>query len=166
MQNPNCVPTQLFYWISLENSNPTPWKSSKTLGETQVVHNLTCFMVDHALAPKHINIDLKINQNRLKTTSNNQSNNSLKNNAFRSRIYNQNGAQNEPQIHQTRPPASIGPAKSIPMIKNTLPTPPKPQFSFIFDLFWTSFGHVFDLKSIYVQTHIECNDPMFKSHNE
>ena len=33
-----------------------------------------------------------------------------------------------------------------PMIKNMLPTPPKPQCSLIFDLFWTSFGHVFGLK--------------------
>ena len=123
-------------------------------------------MEDHALTPNHTKIDLKIDQNRLKTTSNNQSNNSLKNNTFQSRNYSQNGAQNEPQIHQNRPPASIGPAKSTPMIKNTLPTPPKPRFSFIFDLFWTSFGHVFDLKSIYVQTRIESNDPMFKSHNE
>ena len=52
------------------------------------------------------------------------------------------------------------------MIKNMLPTPPKPQFSSIFDLFWTSFGHVFDLKSIYVRTRIESNDPMFKLHKE
>ena len=52
------------------------------------------------------------------------------------------------------------------MIKKMLPTPPKPQFSSIFDLFWTSFGHVFDLKSIYVRTRIESNDPMFKLHKE
>ncbi len=52
------------------------------------------------------------------------------------------------------------------MIKNMLPTPPKPQFSSIFDLFWSSFGHVFDLKSIYVRTRIESNDPMFKLHKE
>jgi uncharacterized pyridoxamine 5'-phosphate oxidase family protein len=90
----------------------------------------------------------------------------LKNNAFQSRNYSQNGLQNEPQIHQNRPPASIGLAKTIPMIKNTIPTPPKPQFSFIFDIFSTNFGHVFDLKSIYVQTCTESNDPMFKSHNK
>ena len=59
---------------------------------------------------------------------------------FQSPKYSQNGDQNEPQIHQHRPPASIGPAKSIPMIKNTLPTPPKPQVSLIFDVCWTSFG--------------------------
>ena len=52
------------------------------------------------------------------------------------------------------------------MIKNMLPTPPKPQFSSMFDLFWSSFGHVFDLKSIYVRTRIESNDPMFKLHKE
>ena len=47
-----------------------------------------------------------------------------------------------------------------------LPAPPKPQCSSIFDLFWISFGHVFDLKSIYVRTRIESNDPMFKLHKE
>ena len=123
-------------------------------------------MVDHVLAPEHTKIDIKFNQNRFKTTSTNQSKISLKHHAFHSRNYSQNGAQNEPQIHQNRYPASIGPAKSIPMIKNTLPTPPKPQCSLLFDLFWTSFGYVFNLKPIYVRTRIESNDPMFKSQKE
>ena len=90
----------------------------------------------------------------------------MKNNTFQSRNYSQNRPQNDPQIHQKRPPASIGPAKSIPMIKNTLPTPPRPQFSLIFKLFGTSFGYDFQLKSVYVRTRIESNDPMFELHKE
>ena len=109
-------------------------------------HNLTCFMVDHALAPKHTKIDFKIDQHRFKTTSNNQSNNSLKNIAFQIQNCSQNGPQNDSQTHQNRPPASVGAAKSIQTIKNTFRSPRKPHFSFIFELFWTSFGHVFGLK--------------------
>ena len=97
-------------------------------------------MVEHALTPKHTKINIKIDQKLLKPTSNNQSKISLKPYAFHKRNYFQNVAQNEPQIHQNRYPASIGPAKSIPMIKNTFPTPPKPQCSLIFDIFWNSFA--------------------------
>ena len=58
--------------------HPKPCKSLNSLRKTQVFHNLTCFMVDHIFAPKHTKIDLEIDQQLLKTTSNNQSKNSLK----------------------------------------------------------------------------------------
>ena len=85
----------VFLQIWAQKLDPEPWKSLNSLSKTKVFHNLTCFMVDHILVPKHTKIDLKIYKKQLKTTSNNQSTNSLKNNTFPDRNYFQNGAQND-----------------------------------------------------------------------
>ena len=84
---------------------------------------------------------------------------------------------NDPRIYQNRPPASVGAAKSIQMIKNTFPTPP----SLIFHSFLIYFGPVlkrFSAKNKirtdkyikerpYVQiTYEEGNEPMFKEWKE